>query len=528
MSYHSFWFFVFTAGVLLLYYILGRRSQKYIMCLSNTAFFVIAGSQHLPFVVAATLISFFTAKKIGQIWDETDAILITCNSADERKRIRFLSKKRAKKSLLLALCLLVGTLVICKYTNFAINTINSVLQKVSGPRLNTVSILLPIGISFYTFMAIGYVLDVYWKRYKAENDLISFYAFLSWFPHVVQGPIDRYDKFRAQVSEGVTFSYRNMAFGSQLVIWGLFKKLVIADRLAFFVNTIFDNYLSYKGLIVLLAAFVYSIQIYADFSGCIDIVSGVSEMFGIRLAKNFNHPYFAKTMPEFWRRWHTSLMEWFKDYIYFPVSSSESVKRIKRRLKADGRKRFSDLFGTCFPALIVWLITGIWHGAAWKYLIWGLYHASLIILGNVFNPKIKEITDRLKIDTTLFGWRFWQMCRTFFLCSIGRFFFRAENVGASFVMIRNIFKDQFALSSVFTSKLFSFGLDRANTFVALAAIIVLFAVDRLGERVSIRETIAKQSIIFRWLIYYVLLFAVLIYGIYGPGYNASEFIYGQF
>lgn len=527
MGYQSFEFLMFSAIVLIIYYLLGSRCQKWVLLLANIVFYFIAGPEYLPFITITICAAYFAGRWMSAVYTELDEKLKNSAEAAERRLLRTEAKRKAKKGVLLALIVTVTLLVVCKYTGFVITNINAVLRRVGITSIPMFRMILPIGISFYTFMAISYVLDVYWKRYEAERSFVLFAVYLSYFPHVVQGPIDRFNRFKEQIRDGVQLSYKNVTYGAQLVLWGFFKKIVVADRLNIFVSTIYDNWSDYTGILLAIATVLYSIQIYADFSGCIDIVSGVSEMLGIKLDKNFNHPYFARTMPEFWRRWHISLSEWFKDYIYYPVSTSNYVKKVKRKCKEKGNKCQMEIFASCFPALIVWLITGIWHGAAWKFVAWGLFHAALIILGNIFSDYNRRLTKWLRIDTENFGWRFLQMIRTFILCCIGRVFFRAGGLRAAFGIFRNTFSE-LAIGRILSGNLYTYGLDQANFYFALVSIGMLWIVDMLQEKMCIRDTLAKQNIVFRWIIIYVGLLAVVIFGMYGPGYNASSFIYEQF
>ncbi len=526
MSYQSSGFILFSALCLLLYYTIGRKKQIWVLCCANLAFYAIAGIKYIPFIAVTTVVTYLTGKKIGKIYNAAEEKIALCTLPNEKKLLRNEAKAKAKKYLIAGMVVTIALLAVCKYTSFVIVNINSLLSAAGLKQIEMFKMLLPLGISFYTFMALSYVLDIYWKRYKAENNFLTYAAYLTYFPHVVQGPIDRFNEFKAQIKDAVPLNTANLASGAQLAIWGFFKKLVIADRLGLFVDTVFDSWRECDGIIIMLSLAVYSIQIYTDFSGCIDIVRGISEMFGITLRRNFNHPYFSRTMPEFWRRWHISLQEWFKDYVYYPVSASSFTKKVKKHFKNKNKPVAMELFTSCFPILVVWLITGIWHGAAWKYVAWGIYHATLLIASQVFAPLSNKLSHRLRIDTDNFGWHFLQMCRTFILCCIGRIFFRADGltnaIGMAFGMI-----SKFSLGALFENT-FSYGLDIPNTVVAVIGVAVLLVVDILQEKIEIRKTLAKQNLIFRWLIIFAGLFAVIIFGIYGPGYDASSFIYEQF
>lgn len=530
MSYQSFNFIAFSAIVVLLFYIVGKgpKRQQVVLAAANLTFYVIAGVEYLPFILVTMVGTYLSGLGMGRIYRKSDEQLKLCQTPAEKKEVRALAKKKAKRILLLGMFITIALLVVCKYTTFITENVNNVLDKFSAVQIPMFKVIMPLGVSFYSFMALSYVLDVFWKRYKAEKNFLTYAVYLSYFPHVVQGPIDRFNEFKAQIQDGVKFSWENVTQGAQLSLWGLFKKLVIADRLNTLVSTVFDNWENYNGLMLFFAVAVYSIQIYTDFSGCIDIVTGVSEMMGIKLRKNFNHPYFSKTMAEFWRRWHISLQEWFKDYVYYPVSASSMMRSVKKHFKEKNQLRAMELFSSCIPVLVVWLITGIWHGAAWKYVAWGLFHAAVLIGSQIFEPMFEKTNKLLKINTENFGWHFWQMLRSFFICCIGRVFFRADGLSDAMNILVKMFTQPGSFGDFFYNTQVNYGMDGANFLVAVFAVIILWIIDMLQEKMPLRKTMADQNIIFRWILIFGLLFAVLIFGIYGPGYDASSFIYEQF
>lgn len=527
MSYQSSSFFLFVAAILFVYYRIDKQKQKWVLLIANLLFYVLAGFEYLPFLVITLLASFFVGKYIGKAHKETEASLKNCSTSEEKKQVRHRGKAKAKRILQVGLLIALGLLAICKYTNFVVRNINNVLGLFSGLKIELFNIILPLGISYYTFMAVSYVLDVYWKRYEAESDFVMYAVYLSFFPHIVQGPIDRYNKIKPQIQDGVAYNPQNITFGAQLSLWGLFKKLVIADRLGPFVNEIYSNYGDYRGIIFLLATVFYTIQLYADFSGCVDIATGVGQMFGITIAKNFDHPFFSRTIPEYWRRWHISLMEWFKDYMYYPISSSKFFKNTKKIIKGKGHLKAEAIFTGCFPAFVIWFTTGIWHGAAWKYIVWGMYNAILVAAGIIFADYNKKLTDRLRINTESFMWKVWQIFRTFVLTCIGRVFARADSLLSGIQIWKNAFSE-LGLGAILGNNLYSYGITEKGFEVLIISVFILFAVDFLQERISIREELAKQSTALRWIIIYVAIFAVLIFGCYGPGYDAAAFIYGKY
>lgn len=523
MSYQSFTFFLFVAVALLLYYLVPGKCQKYILLFSNIVFYAFADIKYFPFLVATMVVTYLGGIGIGKLYEKEKKELVECTVPSEKKLIRAKYKKKAKVILVFSLIVVVALLVLCKYTKFILKTVDSLLNTSNA---DVLKIIVPMGISFYTFMAIGYVLDIFWKRYTYEKSFINYAVFLSYFPHIVQGPIDRYNQFKAQlpIDKKQKYDGKNIVSGAQLAVWGLFKKLVIADRLNIFVNSIYDNYNDYYGVILAVATIVYSIQIYADFSGCIDIVSGVSEMFGIKLKQNFNHPYFSRSIPEFWRRWHISLGDWFTDYVYYPASMSGLIKNFKKNCK---NKKIAEIVTSSFPILVVWMITGIWHGAAWNYVVWGMYYAAIMVAGVVFADVNIWLNKKLKIETESFSWQLWQMFRTFTLCTIGRVFFRAPR----FMVSLRIFKRMLVsvdIGNILGDAIYNYGLDRPNIALVTFSIAVLLVVDILQEKMKLREKINEQGIVFRWLIFLIGVFSIIIFGMYGPGYDAGSFIYEQF
>lgn len=528
MQYNTLLFVAFLMFVILLYYTVPVMYQNKILLAFNIFFYLLFGIDKFIFLFLSTAIVFFAGCKIDKIQQEELYRLAKTTDKAEHKIIKIKSKKESRTILIYTLIIIFAFLIYSKYLKFLINNLNILLKWFDTTiNLNSIHIIGAVGISFYTFMLVGYILDVYWKRYPAEKNFITFFTFTSYFPHIVQGPIGRYNRLNLQFCEKHTFNYECLISGIQLMLWGFFKKLVIADRINLLVTTVYDGWTNYEGLTFTVATVLYSIQIYADFSGCIDIVRGASETLGIQLDKNFNHPYFSKTMPEFWRRWHMSLNEWFKDYLYYPVSISGFTKKYSKKIKEKYGQSAGRLFVSVFSAFIVWLATGIWHGAEWKFIAWGLFHAILIISGLIWDKKIKEITGKLKINIQCFSWHLFQTLRTFFLCCIGRVFFRAENIKVSFEILRKTIST-FNPWVLVDGSLFTYGLDQWNFILMVITIVVLFIVDMLQEKMSLRQSLAQQNIIFRWTIIYLGIFSIIVFGIYGEGYNASAFIYNQF
>ncbi len=501
MSITSISFLIFVALAMVIYYIVPKKFQYLVLLTASIVFYVSYGIGYVPYVLITTLITYAGAR----IFSKPDF-------------------KHRKAVLIGVLVVTLGLLCYTKYTNFVLSTLNTFT---GSDRFQMVDLVLPLGVSFYTFMSIGYVMDVYWKKYEAEKNFLKYASFILYFPHIVQGPIDRYNKLTPQFFEAKRFDFQRMVSGGELIIWGFFLKLVIANRLDIFVGTVFGDVMAHAGVVWVLTLVLYSVQTYADFLGCMEIARGASLLFGIELERNFDHPYFAKTIPEFWRRWHMTMGAWFKDYLFLPVSNSSFVKKTSKKLGKKFGAKARKNFVSCFSVAIVWLATGIWHGAGWKFIAWGCFHGCLTIGGTLFGDKIAKLTKALKINTQAKSWELFQMTRTFLLCCFGRIFFRAESLSEAIRIIKQMF-GKLEIWKLVDGSLFELGLDRANFTVAVLSIFVLWCVSMLQERGSVREMIAKQNLVFRYLILYIAIFSVMIFGIYGPGYDASSFIYGQF
>ena len=285
---------------------------------------------------------------------------------------------RKKKKIVLAMVLIAfGMLGIMKYTNFMLGNIDAVLRLFgSGKQIGVLNLTLPLGISFYTFQSISYVVDVYRGKHKAQGNFFKHALFVSFFPQLLQGPIGRYERLGSQLYEGHSYNLKELQFGVQRILWGFFKKMVLADRVNAAVLLIFHNYWNYGGWYNVLGVLLYSIQLYADFSGGIDIVIGIAQMFGITMDENFRQPYFSRSISEFWRRWHITLGTWMKDYIFYPFSLSKSMAKFGKWSK----KKFGNNVGKLLPVgladILVFFVVGVWHGAAWKYIMYGIYTVS--------------------------------------------------------------------------------------------------------------------------------------------------------
>lgn len=523
MAFTSMTFLIFLSIIFLVYFLVPKRMQWKVLLLASYIFYWVSSIKLSIFLILSTVTTYLGAIQIDKTYEKLK------KKQETSKEDRAFAKKNAKKWVALILVFNFGILVFLKYYNFFANNIQEVFNllgtNMTSPRLN---LILPLGISFYTFQSAGYVIDVYRKKIKPEKNIFKYSLFVSFFPQIIQGPISRYDQLANQLYEGHKFNYTQFKYGVQLVLWGYFKKMVIADRAGFLVDTVFNNYTEYGGLYYAVAVIFYCIQIYGDFSGGIDIVRGIAQTLGIDMVENFNRPYFAKSVSEFWQRWHITLGTWMKDYVFYPLALSRPFGKIGRK----ARKRFGGFIGKQLPAsiasLIVFTIVGIWHGSSWKYVAFGLYHGFFILSSSLLAPVYIKTIDKLKIDTKTFSWGAFQILRTFFIIAVGRFFSRAGSFRTAIYMMKSSFAD-YNPWILWDGSLLELGIDLPNMRLLFASLLLLFTVSLFQEKgYNIREALARQHIIFRWAIYYTAILAILVFGIYGPNFDQASFIYQGF
>ena len=532
MAFVSGAFIVYIFIISFLYFCV-KKEYRWIVLLAGSYLFYWISSEKLVFVIFfVTVVTFAVGKVIDKNNQDSISYLKEHKelSSEERKLYKQRNKKMNKGILTGGILADLLLLLFFKYFNFFSGNASGLLQRIGVPVvLPALDLIIPIGISFYTLQAIAYMTDVYRGKYRADKRFFKFMLFMSYFPQIVQGPIARYDFLAVQLYKGHELDYKRCTFGVQLVLWGFIKKLVIADRLAVPVNEIFNNSSAYTGLLVFLAAVGYGLQVYADFSGGMDIARGVSQILGIELQLNFKQPYFARSIEEFWRRWHITLGGWMKDYIFYPLSLSKLFSNIGKK----ARILFGNNIGKKLPSFIamfiVYFLVGFWHGAEWKYIFYGIWNGLFIMSGILCEDLYSKMKKLLGINQTILSWKIFQMFRTFILCSIGRFFSRAENTYVAICMMGATVKGFSNIAFLVDGTLIDLGLDTASWVVLCIMIVFMFLVDIAHEKgIQIRESIARQGIVFRWFIYYTAVFVVLVFGMYGSAYNSAAFIYQQF
>ena len=422
-------------------------------------------------------------------------------------------KARIWKRLILTVGLTVnfGMLFYFKYINFVVKTIRMISCALRmDANLPDFDILLPIGISFFVFQAVGYTIDVYRNHIRAERNFMRYALFISFFPQLVAGPIERSQNLLSQLRRPPRFDAKHAENGLLTIVYGLFLKIVIADNIALLIDPIYQSIGKYNGMQLLFATILFAFQIYCDFNGYTLMAIGSAEALGYRLNKNFDSPYLAAGVRDFWRRWHISLTSWFRDYLYIPLGGSK-------------KGRFRKHLNT----MAVFLCSGLWHGAAWKFIAWGGVNGIFSILEDMFTPACKKLAFRLRIDTQKISYKIAQRLATFFLVDFTWLFFRANSFLESFKILRSI-KADFKFAWLLNLEYISIGSYKTQMIVLLS-LIFMGIVDFTGYRgKSVRDILFNQQIVFRWIAYWIFFMLILYWGAYGTSSGQTAFIYFQF
>ncbi|MBO4901189.1 MAG: MBOAT family protein [Lachnospiraceae bacterium] len=531
MSLISIEFLCFCLVLVLLFYLIKGPYQWIILLVASIAFYCFCGPKYIVYILVTATTVYFTARGIEGFSKKRDAYLADHKETlgrEEKKAYKADIKSRQKRLLFLCILLNVGILATLKYLDFGIAYFNYYRLMLTG-NTNLVlqpMLILPLGISFYTFQSLGYVIDVYYGKVKAERQYFRFLLFVSFFPQIIQGPISRFADLEPQLFTPKRFETERIKSGLYRILFGLFKKLVIADRLSAYVTRTAAFREDYKGIYLLLCIFFYAFQIYGDFSGGIDVAIGTAELFGIRLTDNFERPFFSKSIAEYWRRWHITLGTWFRDYIFYPLSVNKRVLNLGKWCRSHLGEGVGKRVPIYLPMIAVWALTGMWHGSESKYIVWGLCNCFFLILGTEAEPFSARIMEKLHLRNDMFVMKCYRIFKTFWLMSFLRVFDFVKTPRDGFCMIRDAFIkwDTFDWHEVYTTLLFP----KEEVIVAFVAIILLTVVSLIQRKGRIADRLLKKS---PWIQYSTLAaFAllILIFGSYGLGYDAQSFIYMNF
>lgn len=502
MLFNSIDFLIFFPIVLLVYFVLPSKVRYIWLLFSGYYFYMCWNPVYIVLLIISTVITYVGGRLVGGL--------------QVKETLENKIRMRCMKLVLAGGCLTnLGILVYFKYTNFLVDSLNHFLQKLGLGVLPAFDIVLPVGISFFTFQALGYMIDVYRGKREAEKNLLKYALFISFFPLILAGPIERAESLLKQIKEEPEhklWDYQRITSGLITMLWGFFLKIVIADRAAILVNTVFAGYEEYQMVGLWTGALAFAVQIYCDFYGYSTIALGAARVLGFELMENFNTPYFARGIVDFWKRWHISLSTWFRDYLYIPLGGNRLGKL----------KRYRNI-------LITFCISGLWHGAAWTYVIWGLLHGVYQIIEKELQPVVKKINDKLQTKVSSFGYKFFQVFITFVLVDLAWIFFRADSVYQAVHYIQRMFRYR-DWWSLFDLSIYQLGLDIREMNILLISLGLLLAAELLKylKKQNVADFLAEQWIVFRWGILFLLVFICVVFGCYGPGFDSAQFIYFQF
>lgn len=543
MLFTSYEFILLLGLLFLFYYGLPRLTRGKLPCLQwvillvfGYLFYLYSGVQYLFFILFTTLSSYLVARLIERHAEKEDTWLKKEGdilSKEERKVYKAKGKKARRRILTIGLVLNFGMLAVLKYTAFLVVNLNGLLHTFGAERALTVpSLLLPMGISFYTFQTMGYLIDVYRRKTNAEKNVAKLMLFVSFFPQLVQGPISRHADLAHQLYEYHPFSAENFYKGFQRVLWGYCKKLIVADRVMIAIKTLIGSSQDYSGSYVFVLVILYSIQIYADFTGGIDITIGVAEMLGIRLHENFRRPFSSRSTEEYWKRWHITMGTWFQDYIFYPLAVSEGMLRLTKWSRGRfGRfgKGISRRLSVYFCTAVTWFLTGLWHGAGWNFIVWGMLNCAVLLISQELKPLYERFHKRFSRLTASRPYGVFMAVRTFLLMGFIRVFDCYRDVPLTFRMIGSIFT-RWNLPALLSGGILDLGLSIFDLTVIGTGIAVMYTVSKLGEDAmgtTLRDKLWSRPALSASLCGLMLL-AIVLFGTYGPGYDASQFIYNQF
>ena len=539
-------FAIFAIITGILYFAFPKREYRWVILLISGCFFYVYNSfQYTAFILITILTIYLAANRMAAITADTKAAVKAHKgdwSKEERKAFKEASGKKRKRILAAALILNFGILFLLKYFNFLSGSVAQILgsDPEAAPQIH---LLLPLGISFYTFIATGYLIDVYRETAEPEKNIFKFALFVSFFPQIIQGPISNYGKLRDQLITPHDLDWMNLKHGIMIICWGLFKKIVIADRVWVAIRAYYDNggidgnadAAGYGGVMVVFITLMYALQLYADFSGGIDISRGICRVLGIELEMNFRQPYFSKSISEYWRRWHITLGAWMKNYVFYPIAMSDMSKKISGSIakssfgQTAAGKHLSRVLTTAIASFIVFLLVGIWHGANSKYIAFGVWNGLIIMISAMAGPLYEKSRNALHIRAEAAWWKLFQMLRTFLIVLVGYVFDIADNFSNAMRMMGLALTDHSL--GAFRSQLGTLGLGKTEYLSVIACTLILLYMSIRLEKTALdtpADLLERRSGVIQWLALFALIMMILILGTYGPAFDPAEFIYMQF
>ncbi len=532
---------VFLPAAVAAYALSPRRLRPWVLLAASYAFYWEVSGRLILYLVFTTLSIYGVGLGLAALQDREKEcrrlereqkgrqIMDRGESRQESRLLRARFQRRKKMLLILGAALQLAVLIVLKYSAFFASNINNLSGLLGlSAAVPVPSFVLPVGISFYTLQAVSYLADVCRGNIQADRSLPRLALYMAFFPQIMEGPICRYSQTAEQLWEGRPVTFRGLVFGMQRVGFGLLKKIVIADRLNIVIKEIYGNYTAYDGGIIALGMVMYTCQLYMEFSGTMDVVIGAGEIFGLTLPENFRRPFLARSISQFWHRWHITLGTWFKDYIFYPITTSRPLTRLARRLKGRLGSHGAAVLSSGTALFAVWLGNGLWHGAGWSYIFFGMYHFAWIMFENITEPGMKSFAGRHGINRESRPYRIMQIVRTALIVCVGELFFRAEGLRAGLAMFGRMVTD-FTLASFRDGTVWKLGMDGKDYGIAAAALLIVAAVHILAERgTDVREKLFHCPAVWRIAVSLGLVLFIIVFGAYGTGYVPVDPIYAGF
>ena len=527
-SYFSLSFlFAFLPLTLAAYAIVPKRGRWIVLLVASYVFFWLLSSKLILFIIASTVCIYVCGRAMARIIAKRDEQL--AQGGKSKKQIRKEGKSRMRGVLAIGAIINLGMLIGLKYLVYFGEVATSLLSLLGiQVSIDVPTIGVPIGISFYTLMAISYLADVYRETVAADRHFGRVALFLAFFPQIMEGPIARYGQTAQALTAGTPLSRAGLYRGSLRMLLGIAKKMVVADRLNAYVEPVFENYAVCDGSTIALGAILYTFQLYCDFSGTMDIAIGMGQMFGVTLPENFRQPFFSRTASEFWQRWHITLGTWLKDYVYYPVSLSKPCKALTSRARKRLGNRYGPLLVSGIALFCVWVCNGLWHGAGSQYLFFGMYYFVLIMAGGLIEPVAQRVAARLHIDRNRAPYRAFQIARTLIIIFVGELFFRANGLDAGLSMFGTMVTD-FSFDVVVQGPSIPMLMDGGDYAISAVCAVLLLVLGIVRERgCDVGEAISKRGALLRWGVWVALFMFTIIFGAYGTVYDPVDPMYAQF
>ena len=519
MQFTSVSFLLFAAAVLLGNYLLPQKARWVWLLVGSMFFYLLAGIEYLAFMVLTVASTYIAGLLMDKNLCKQDAYLAENKqtlSREEKKEYK--AKVKGKNRVIMIVCLVINfaALGLCKFL-----LAEPFRSMANGTPLSFLTLGLPLGISFYMFQSMGYVVDIYRTTDKAEKNPLKLLLFASYFPQLMQGPISRHADLAPQLTAGKAFDGKEFSFGLQRLLWGFFKKMVIADRIAAAVIALKGH----TGVGFFLLTVFYAVQIYADFTGGIDMTIGLSQALGIKLEENFIRPFFSKNIAEYWRRWHISLSVWMKSYIFYPLSVSQPILKLSKKARTT-MGNFGKRLPVYVASIATWCVTGIWHGITPNFILWGMMNCVVIVISEELNPLYEKFHNRFHLkDKKWYGG--FEILRMFILMNLIRIVDLFPNVGDYFTRMGSLVTT-FNFHILWDGTMLNLGLTPLDYGILGFGIVLMFCVSLFQEKKgSVREALWDKPLL-RYILVFVLFVITLLMGSYGIGYNASNFIYNQF